>query len=64
MELKLTPEEVGKIVLEWVKDVARFETGSLTRISFNRIEFEASGYGHFSGAVLTYEEPKEGGKDE
>ena len=58
MELKLTPEEVGKIVLEWAESLN--DEVMFLKAKFNHVEFDASGYGHFTGAVLIYDEPKEG----
>lgn len=62
MKLTLTPEEVGQIVLAWAESLN--DEVMFLKPKFNHVEFEASAYGCFSGAVLTYEEPKEGGKDE
>ncbi|WP_297479811.1 hypothetical protein [Ferrovum sp.] len=62
MELKLTPEEVGQIVLAWAESLN--DEVMFLKAKFNHVEFDASGYGRFTGAVLTYEEPKEGGEDE
>lgn len=66
MELKLTPEEAGNIVLQWAAGLCHFS--SETKTVFNNIEFETSSYGsRFTGVTLTYTEPqpqKDGDKDE
>ena len=55
MELKLTPEEVGKIVLEWAESLN--DEVMFLKAKFNHVEFDASGYGRFQGATLSHDEP-------
>ncbi|WP_297505383.1 hypothetical protein [Ferrovum sp.] len=51
MELKISPEEVGQILIDWAAVV-------MPGIKvFNHAEFETTSYGRFQGATLSYDEP-------
>lgn len=51
MELKISPEEVGQILIDWAAVV-------MPGIKvFNHAEFETTSYGRFQGATLSHDEP-------
>ena len=54
MQLILTPEDIGKILIEWAQ-------ANIPDLGFNDVEIQTEGYsGRFSGVVLSRVESEKG----